>query len=597
MSKNVIDKKSITVKDQLFEEILNGFTDINAQQDEKVTYLGQVQKARLPLVAEQFLRDKRTNTFTKEWISNLTGLNVFEQLMASLRKKPLDDDEEEQDDEEIEEPDEKSFLLFSLWRMHKLLTTMRLLYNAYTLYNASKDKIKVSFEEIDIILKNRNINEDIKGALVIDSIKNMNSHLFITAALNGGRVLFKYIDENKQINALFDKLDQYIEDKKTEIAIKAGINLAINTALLLMPEPSGVSKVVSLARWGTLLYSYGSLAWEGGKFLYYYNTVFRDFDNEDAEDLRQWVEKNVANQLHPVAKQVDDKMFELQSEFKDKLDVAQYVENKIKGIQDDIRGDAFTIKRVGEFVGATKLQDFNNVGGRRLIEVDQSYNQSTGSYKIKFDNFDVSNTIISDLENAHNFRYDIQVDVESKVQLKDRQTGLFVMRYIDFLDDKLISWGSKVYSHVLQFNDIVNEKIQLKVDEINTQLQLSKDKQEPQPAHKPLQKKASNPSIPQTSKIKRLRFSERTLQPIHPIFHSGALIGMELYLMDKDDKEIDIKIPSFKNYNAINNPSLDVYTQMMNTLDIIRDHEIDIIDVEKTINQTVEEIIENILTL
>lgn len=597
MSKNVIDKKSITVKDQLFEEILNGFTDINAQQDEKTTYLGQVQKSRVPLVAEQFLRNKSTNTFTKEWISNLTGLNVFEQLMVSLRKKPLYDDEEEQDDEEIEEPDEKSFSLFSLWRMHKLITTMRLLYDAYTLYNASKDKIKVTVEDFTEVLKNKNINEDIKGALAVDIIKNMYSQLFITAALNGGRVLFKYIDESKQINAIFDKLDQYIEDTKTKIAVKVGINIAINTALLFIPEPTGSTKAASVVRWGQLLYSFGSLAWEGGKFLYYYNTIFKDFDNEGAEDLRQWVEKNVANTLQPVAKQVDDKMFELQSEFKDKLDVTQYVENKIKGIQDDIKGDVFTIKRVGEFVGVTKLQDFNNVGGRRLIEVDQTYDKSTGIYKVKFDKFDVSNTIISDLENAHNFRYDIQVDVESKVQLKDRQTGLFVMRYIDFLDDKLISWGSKVYSHVLKFNDIVNEKIQLKVDEIITQFQLPKDEQETQPAHKPLQTNAPNQPTQQANKIKRLRFSERTLQPIHPIFHSGALIGMELYLMDKDDKEIDIKIPSFKNYNVINNPSLDVYTQTMNTLDIIRNHELDIIDVEKTINETVEEIIENILTL
>lgn len=106
------------------------------------------------------------------------------------------------------------------------------------------------------------------------------------------------------------------------------------------------------------------------------------------------------------------------------------------------------------------------------------------------------------------------------------------------------------------------------------------------------------------STIKGLRLYDKTLQPIHAIIGSnGTLTGLELRLLDSEDKQVEIKIKDWWQSgfckdvkNNANLPDMKNYRDFMTELDIINQDDITILELEHTIDKKLGEILSHIYT-
>ena len=233
MNKNLIDdKKTIHVKETLFEEILNGFSEIKEKQDKKSIKLDTVQRKRLVNVAQAFLNNQATNIFTKEWIGRLSGTRHEEKLLQFI----LQDEEDEDEFEADEKQDKKIFESFNPLSAYRLFSMMNTLYGAYKAYNAIKNAIQ-GYQAINIAIDNRGmLDRNTKIIQQVKLIEDMYTMTLEPIVKSGGRSLVRYIETNKHINTMFDKVDELIKEYSSKEKLHISIGFECEDVLKRVKE-------------------------------------------------------------------------------------------------------------------------------------------------------------------------------------------------------------------------------------------------------------------------------------------------------------------------------------------------------------------------
>lgn len=627
MSRNVIDdKKSIHVKETLFEEILNGFSKIKEKQDKKSIKLETVQRKRLVRVAEAFLNNKGTNVFTKEWVGRLSGSTYNEKLLQFI----LQDEEEDEDEfEEDEEEDKKVSNSFSLLNAYRLFSTMNTLYAIYKAYNRVKDIVS-NYNSINIQIDNRGIGD--RNAKIIQQVKLIEK--LYTEALEpfviiGGNALVKFIETNKHIDALFKKLDEFIEDQKKRFIITLGVDVALSF-LPCRGQAKWVQWAHTAATWEWRTYKWSNLIYNAAVYYNYYTNGLAGV-TVDAEDVETFInDKITMPHLIPAYLELDRRIENFLEGVDTALDVASYVESRKQDFTDDV----VQLQRASNIIR-------NNVSGRLgertsqirtnspNVRFDSVFDVRSNSYEISPQLRGIGNSIISSMFNAHSTRFNFMVDDQSFEALFDENNGLHVLRALNKLRVGVIPVVSNFYSNFYTFIDKVRDGLIEKIEEdsikINNEItensltpaqslttgeQYTRDEilsdfrvgdLTPIPSSR-VESPTPPPNLP-ARPDGQLRLSERSLQPIHPIFVNNAMIGLELELLDSRDNQISIKIPNWNNpvngikiaeqskLNVVNN-----YLSFHADYDQMKDVYLELLEVEKEYDKNLQELIDELLS-
>lgn len=218
---------------------------------------------------------------------------------------------------------------------------------------------------------------------------------------------------------------------------------------------------------------------------------------------------------------------------------------------------------------------------------------------------------------SHMLRYNVSLTDESYKNLTDEAGGLHVFPSMTNAKNGLLEGFSLFYTSFNDFIEKIQKNLKEKIKEfgfekIESPQQENQNTQStpPTPPAPPSTNTASNQSSPSSfwsiptinvppREPKRLRLSERSLQPIHPIFTDGALTGIELQLLDAQDNQIEIKVsnwltPNPNKSNGVmqwygdNKKHLENYLNQHTQLDILRNEYLNLMDLEQEIYKSVE---------
>ena len=288
MSRNLTEQPNgISVQEELFNTLLNGFKETTFKEDKKAVRIPLTQKIRLPRVAESFLANENTHNFTRVWVGKLAGADYVNEILTII-KNDIDEDDEDEDEELEDDKDEKkTFSIFGALKFLRILRLMSNLYGAYKLYKDTKATVQ-EFSLTYNQIQSTGFSRTARQFMLLNEIEKLLQGVLLPLVTVGGEALVKYIDNSPAINKLFDKIDEFISNQKKSIAM----NLAVDALITIMTLGWGATYTipkwaVTSAKWGWRAYKYGNLIYNGAEALYYYQTVFKDFgDDDSAESLR-----------------------------------------------------------------------------------------------------------------------------------------------------------------------------------------------------------------------------------------------------------------------------------------------------------------------
>lgn len=613
MSKNVIDQKSIHVKDTLFEEILNGFSKIKIKekQDKKDTKLNSVQKQRLVKVGQEFLKNEQTIFFTKEWVGRLCINEQAETILKSIIYHVEDSDDENEENEENEEEDKKIFNVFSIIKAYRLYKTMENLYNAYKAYNKIKDSFQ-DWKKINLEIEDKKLmDSNLKIIKQVELVQKMYEELLKPIVVIGGKSLVSYIENNTYIDMLFDKLDESVN----ETIGKMVLSLSVNAILHFLPHTAAPAWLTTGAKLAWYGFNWSNLIYNGVVFYNVYRDIFDGVDDDEIAKISQFIDKNITQPfLKPQYVKLEKKINNFLNGIDDALDVAEYVKDKATDFKEDFK----KIKNKKQSLDKGKRRNtIQKVSPGVSLEVQ--YNVDTKAYEFSPRLKELGNSIISSMFYSHSRRYNVLLDDESFKGLFDSKKGLLVLRVLDELKNGIYPIVGDFYANFYSFIDKVGEglielikkhslKVKDKVDSKSNKLTYQDGETDDEFNTSEYKKnfgRTQDMSLQTSFKVapkKQLRLSERSLQPIHPIFANYAMVGLELELLDAKDNQISIKIPNWNNTGAgiemakesrlgtVNN-----YLKFHADYDIIKDEYFQLLEEEKSFNDNVQKILDEII--
>lgn len=615
MSRNLTEQPNgISVQEELFNTLLNGFKETTFKEDKKGVRIPLTQKIRLPRVAESFLANENTHNFTRMWVGKLAGADYVNEILTIIQN----DIDEDEDDEELEDDkdEKKTFSIFGALKFLRILRLMSNLYGAYKLYEDTKGTIQeftLTYNQI----QSSGFPRTARQFMLLNEIEKLLQGVLLPLVTVGGEALVKYIDNSPAINKLFDKIDEFISNQKKRLAM----NLAVDALITIMTLGWGATYTIpkwigTSLKWRWRAYKYGNLIYNGAKALYYYQTVFKDFGDDDADELqRKIIEEITIPSLVPQAQRVEQELDSVVEGIISRIDVGQVVRDKFQADVQQLRDDLSLLGRVSSL---TRNNDFNRrnisfVTNRSSIK--QFYDSQNTQFRFELNFSNTVNNVFDAMLKSHMLRYNVSLTDESYKNLTEQEGGLHVFPSMDNAKKGLLEGFSLFYT---SFNDYI-EKIQKNLKEKIKEFGFEKV-ESPQPENQNTQ---STPAAPTTTNTatnhsspppslntvpttnvpprepKRLRLSERSLQPIHPIFTDGALSGIELLLLDAQDNQIEIKISNWltPNHNKSNGEMqwygdnkkhLENYLNQHTQLDILRNEYLNLMELEKEIYKSVE---------
>lgn len=617
MSRNLTEQpKGFSVQEELFNTLLNGFKETTFKEDKKAVRIPLTQKIRLPRVAESFLSNAKTHNFTREWVGKLAGANFVNEILTIIQN----DIDEDDDDEELEddEDEKKTSSIFGALKFLRILRLMSNLYGAYQLYKDAKETIQeftLTYNQI----QSSGFPKTARQFMLLNEIEQLLKGVLLPLVTVGGDALVRYIDNSPAINKLFDKIDEFISNQKQRIAM----NLAVDALITILTLGWGATYTIpkwvgTTAKWGWRAYKYGNLIYSGAEALYYYNTVFKDFDDKDAADFQRIItEKITIPELIPQAQRVEQELDSIIESAISSIDVGQIVRDKFQGEIQQTRDDLSLLGRVSSLVR-------NNDGNRRNISfvsnrssIRQFYDSQNTQFRFELSFSNTVNNVFDAMLTSHMLRYNVSLTDESYKNLTDEAGGLHVFPSMTNAKKGLLEGFSLFYTSFNDFIEKIQKNLKEKIKEfgfekIESPQQENQNAQStpPPPPAPPSTNTANNQSsassfwsIPTINvpprQPKRLRLSERSLQPIHPIFTDGALTGIELLLLDAQDNQIEIKVsnwltPNPNKSNGVmqwygdNKKHLENYLNQHTQLDILRNEYLNLMDLEQEIYKSVE---------
>ena len=610
MSRNLTEQpKGFSVQEELFNTLLNGFKETTFKEDKKAVRIPLTQKIRLPRVAESFLSNANTHNFTREWVGKLAGANFVNEILTIIQN----DIDEDDDDEELEEDkdEKKTSTIFGALKFLRILRLMSNLYGAYQLYKDAKATIQeftLTYNQI----QSSGFPKTARQFMLLNEIEQLLKGVLLPLVTVGGDALVKYIDNSPAINKLFDEIDEFISNQKQRIAMNLAVDALITILTLGWGSAYTVPKwVCTTAKWGWRAYKYGNLIYNGAKALYYYKTVFKDFDENDAGEFQRIItEKITIPELIPQAQKVEQELDSIVESAISSIDVGQIVRDKVQGEIQQARDDLSLLGRVSSLVRNNDVNRRNISFVSNRSSIRQFYDTQNTQFRFELSFSNTVNNVFDAMLTSHMVRYNVSLTDESYKNLTDEEGGLHVFPSMSNAKKGLLEGFSLFYT---SFNDFI-EKIQKNLKEKIKEFGFEK-LESPQPENQntqstpsasPSTNHSSPPSlssVPTTNvpprEPKKLRLSERSLQPIHPIFTDGALTGIELLLLDAQDNQIEIKVsnwltPNPNKSNGVmqwygeNKKHLENYLNQHTQLDILRNEYLNLMELEEEIYKSVE---------
>lgn len=625
MSRNLTEQPNgISVQEELFNTLLNGFKETTFKEDKKAVGIPLTQKIRLPRVAESFLANENTHNFTRVWVGKLAGADYVNEILTIIQND-IDEDEDEDEELEDDKDEKKTFSIFGALKFLRILRLMSNLYGAYKLYEDTKDKVQ-EFSLTYNQIQSSGFSRTARQFMLLNEIEKLLEGVLKPLVTVGGDALVKYIDNSPAINKLFDKIDKFISNQKQRIAMNLAVDALITVLTFGWGGAYTIPKWVGTSvKWGWRAYKYGNLIYNGAEALYYYQTVFKDFDDKDAAELQEKIIKEITiPYIVPQAQRVGQELDSAVESIISGIDVGQSVRDKFQAEIQQARDDLSLLGRVSSLA---RNNDFNRrkssfVTNRSSIR--QFYDSQNTQFRFELIFSNTVNNVFDAMLKSHMLRYNVSLTDESYKNLTEQEGGLHVFPSMDNAKKGLLEGFSLFYA---SFNDYI-EKIQKNLKEKIKEFGFGKE-ESPQPplenqntqstpASTPPTDKVANPSsstspspppslntVPTTTtdvppiEPKRLRLSERSLQPIHPIFTDGALSGIELLLLDAQDNQIEIKIsnwltPNPNTSNGVmqwygdNKKHLENYLNQHTQLDILRNEYLNLMELEQEIYKSVE---------
>lgn len=610
MSRNLTEQpKGFSVQEELFNTLLNGFKETTFKEDKKAVRIPLTQKIRLPRVAESFLSNANTHNFTREWVGKLAGANFVNEILTIIQN----DIDEDDDDEELEEDkdEKKTSTIFGALKFLRILRLMSNLYGAYQLYKDAKATIQeftLTYNQI----QSSGFPKTARQFMLLNEIEQLLKGVLLPLVTVGGDALVKYIDNSPAINKLFDEIDEFISNQKQRIAMNLAVDALITILTLGWGSAYTVPKwVCTTAKWGWRAYKYGNLIYNGAKALYYYKTVFKDFGDKDAGEFQRIItEKITIPELIPQAQKVEQELDSIVESAISSIDVGQIVRDKVQGEIQQALDDLSLLGRVSSLVRNNDVNRRNISFVSNRSSIRQFYDTQNTQFRFELSFSNTVNNVFDAMLTSHMVRYNVSLTDESYKNLTDEEGGLHVFPSMSNAKKGLLEGFSLFYT---SFNDFI-EKIQKNLKEKIKEFGFEK-LESPQPENQntqstpsasPSTNHSSPPSlssVPTTNvpprEPKKLRLSERSLQPIHPIFTDGALTGIELLLLDAQDNQIEIKVsnwltPNPNKSNGVmqwygeNKKHLENYLNQHTQLDILRNEYLNLMELEEEIYKSVE---------
>lgn len=618
MSRNLTEQpKGFSVQEELFNTLLNGFKETAFKEDKKAVRIPLTQKIRLPRVAESFLSNENTHNFTREWVGKLAGANFVNEILTIIQN----DIDEDDDDEELEddEDEKKTSTIFGALKFLRILRLMSNLYGAYQLYKDAKETIQeftLTYNQI----QSSGFPKTARQFMLLNEIEQLLKGVLLPLVTVGGDALVRYIDNSPAINKLFDKIDEFISNQKQRIAMNVAVDALITILTLGWGATYTIPKWVgTTAKWGWRAYKYGSLIYNGAEALYYYKTVFKDFDDEDAADFQRIItEKITIPELIPQAQKVEQELDSIVESAISSIDVGQIVRDKVQGEIQQARDDLSLLGRVSALVRNNDVNRRNISFVSNRSSIKQFYDTQNTQFRFELSFSNTVNNVFDAMLTSHMLRYNVSLTDESYKNLTDEEGGLHVFPSMSNAKKGLLEGFSLFYT---SFNDFI-EKIQKNLKEKIKQFGFEKI-ESPQPENQNAQSTPPSPPSPPSTNTttnqsspppslssvptinvpprepKRLRLSERSLQPIHPIFTDGALSGIELQLLDAQDNQIEIKVsnwltPNPNTSNGVmqwygdNQKHIENYLNQHTQIDILRNEYLNLMQLEEEIYKSVE---------
>lgn len=608
-----MNNKKIVLQEELYDQILNGFTQTKGKIDKKLHVLNAVYKKRLVAVGEKFFNNKETHNFNKTYIQSLRGMSGVDDLLKLVLKKEKEKEEEEEidPDEEAAESDEKTdksiFNIFAMLKMYNAIQVFKNFYEGYKKIKKIKDDLGNVFLEIREIEDNTNLPTDIKNVLKLQVWEKFFTESTNDVLVRGSYDIVKSFDESRLINGFFDLLDEAIKRAGITAGVKFGV-FVLSTALT-----GGAGAMAWLGK-GAQFINYAHTAYATAQLIDFISEPMRElaqsFDEDQAErfrdEIRNFVQRGAAQ-----AAEINSKVDAVRDDVHDLLDPKRYFENQVERFQNEISEDVFSVRRIASrgsnlLSQSGVLRIGQNVGVGRF--------ERNGNNTFRFVIPRIRNNVFDSISFAHTLKYNVTLSQSAFEKMYDKNTGLYALNSLIDLYEKILTFYSDFYTNdwmkmikggedkFLELFENSRKTHNDRLEEYNRQ----RENVQNETPQSDVQSGTTNNSqrttfAPRNPQRNRLRLSERTLQPIHPIFYNGALIGIQLKLMDSNDNEIEIKVKDWfddqdnviksLHQNGSDLLSLKNYVIYHTNLDLIRDGTLCIVDEEKKTSEILKEIL------
>ena len=594
MRKNVINdnKDGFSVQEQLFQEILNGFQKEQSTSKKKIVKLSSVQKNRLPKVAESFLRNKKTNGFTQEWVSSLSSHGYIDQMLKKINKLSEREIKKQvkEDEEDVEFDEEKESIgIFTAFKILNWVNTIRSIMNAISVLRSFNTNIfRDLSKEMSQVDNIDGLSGEMKRALMMDKFTKFVSGVSMPLI----PVLFKTIKDfydSEYINSLFRSFEEWLKSTALKEAAISGAIWVLGVGLSKLTASGSVfaAKAATAARWANVSIEVGRILWASYRFAQTGKAILDIFTFDD-KDAKKW-EKIVLDirdkQIVPLANTVEEyidafesKIGNLESLVVDNIEEKLFSHGDKEGFMAQLRHDKKSLEKLFKLSSNFGNMSFDssrfNQGKFIMVDSDnRDVNIKSSLNSRIIDIIHEEGSIYNEILTAHSRKWDVTMSDETVERLLDEKTGLKYVNYVIKAADVVKTHFQSLYQNIIIYFDIFEKKYpELLESKIN-----SKDYQKfltalSDPSGEKMEKLIQNITKKTiTYPKKRIqsenksnvspndnfnnvnvwRLSKNTLQPFTPIFINNAFVGFELKLTSPYEREVKIKVPRI--YDVLEN--------------------------------------------
>lgn len=554
--KNVVSNNDrMSVDDELYDEILNGFLTYKKSEKNRIILL-QRQTERIRNVGVAFFSSEKTHDFLKDWMGKIGSLkpqSFFDQLekMAipkEIKKLNTEEDDIDEDEEELN----KSFNLFSMLGVVKWLALSANVIRACRLikdYYKKGQEIKESYNQYIVGLdENNRRKSNIERQFDFSKLLGDQFSQYFEKLSN---TLFCTIDDffnSSFMKTVIDNLNKKIE----EVERKIGWQIAIKAAIFIIFQILGLvftggtaNVVVGWAQSAYLVGSAAHTAYSGIEMYKKYKDFYR-LDAQENEKLKQQIQI-ITNKWNSYAQNlIDDKHEEINVRTREVIEEAlstNVIKQDVSTIL-DFSKDVYEnyIKRRRQGVNDLMNGGLLYQGGQMVIE--KPFSTNVEQY----------------LSQSFLYKYNIKLDFGEYKKIFDDNDGLMVVKVIQRWKNDLASFAKTLYNSLKSFVEVVGDNLLKTFEEQWVSFEFD-GFYDNQVSDQSVQQNEKTPSSndntptrenPPVDEVGRVRLSDRTSQPFLPIFENGYIRGFTLSFITEDDRDYKV---TFDNLLRENNTS------------------------------------------